>query len=116
MCESLPLTASVAFALQISLGLALAESALFFFVWRLEMLVEPSAGRQSALAFILLGSVVTLQAMVVVGIAWAMVAVSRTTVDADEIGLTLEHPWRRWHGDGGPCATRGGGATGSHSS
>jgi len=87
------------FALQISLGLALAESALFFFVWRLEMLVEPSAGRQSALAFILLGSVVTLQAMVVVGIAWAMVAVSRTTVDADEIGLTLEHPWRRWHGD-----------------
>lgn len=86
-------------ALQIALGLAITESALFFFVWRLEMLVEPAAGRQSALAFILLGSVVTLQAMVVVGIAWAMVAVSRTTVDADEIGLTLEHPWRRWHGD-----------------
>ena len=87
------------FALQIALGLALAESALFFFVWRLGVLVEPAAGRQPALAFILLGSVLTLQAMVVVGIAWAVVAISRTTVDADEIGLTLEHPWRRWHGD-----------------
>jgi hypothetical protein len=72
MCESLPLTAFRRFALQIALGLALAESALFFFVWRLEMLVEPAAGRQSALAFILLGSVVTLQAMVVVGVAWAI--------------------------------------------
>ena len=87
------------FALQIALGLALAESGLFFFVWRLGVLVEPAAGRQPALAFVLLGSVLTLQAMVVVGIAWAVVAISRTTVDADEIGLTLEHPWRRWHGD-----------------
>jgi hypothetical protein len=87
------------FALQIALGLALAESGLFFFVWRLGVLVEPAAGRKPALAFIVLGSVLTLQAMVVVGIAWAVVAISRTTVDADEIGLTLEHPWRRWHGD-----------------
>ena len=87
------------FALQVALGLALAESALFFFVWRLGVLVEPAAGRQPALAFVLLGSVLTLQAMVVVGIAWAVVAISRTTVDADETGLTLEHPWRRWHGD-----------------
>jgi hypothetical protein len=87
------------FALLVALGLALAESALFFFVWRLGVLMEPAAGRQPALAFILLGSVLTLQAMVVVAIAWAVVALSRTTVDADEIGLTLEHPWRRWHGD-----------------
>jgi hypothetical protein len=25
---------------------------------------------------------------------------SRTTLQADVTGLTLEHPWRRWHGAG----------------
>ena len=76
------------FALQIALGLALAESGLFFFVWRLGVLVEPAADRQPALAFILLGSVLTLQAMVVVGIAWAVVALVRgETVNAVYLAL-----------------------------
>jgi hypothetical protein len=87
------------FALQIALALAVAEFGLFFFMWRLGALMEPAANRKAALAFIMLGSVLTFQAMVVIGIAWMLVAVSRTTLDADEIGLTLEHPWRRWHGD-----------------
>src|SRR5262245_53291673 len=86
-------------ALQIALALALAEFGLFFFMSRLGALVEPAASREAALAFIMLGSALTLQAMVVIGLAWTLVAVSRTTVDADDIGLTLEHPWRRWHGD-----------------
>lgn len=86
-------------ALQIALALALAEAGLFFFVWRLGLLVEPASGHRQALGFIVLGTAVTLQAMLVIGIAWTVVAVSRTTLDADEIGLTLEHPWRRWHGD-----------------
>lgn len=88
------------FAMAVALCLALAEIGLFVVVWRLGGLaVEPDATVESALIFITLGSTLTLQAMVVVGVAWALVAVSRTAVDADEIGLTLEHPWRRWHGD-----------------
>src|SRR5262245_62042191 len=87
------------FALQMALVLALAESGLFFFMWRLGVLVEPAASRQAALAFILLGSVLTFQAMLVIGFAWTLVAISRTTVDVHEIGPTPEHPAPRWHGD-----------------
>ena len=45
-----------------------------------------------------LGSAVTLQAMGVVGVAWAVVAMSRTVLRHDVTGISLEHPWRRWHG------------------
>ncbi len=45
-----------------------------------------------------LGSAVTLQAMGVVGVAWVVVAMSRTVLRHDVTGVSLEHPWRRWHG------------------
>jgi hypothetical protein len=31
-------------------------------------------------------------------VAWTVVAISRTTAEGDDESLTLEHPWRRWHG------------------
>jgi hypothetical protein len=86
-------------ALGLSLSLALAEFGLFLLLWRVGMLAQPGSDRRAALAFVVLGSTFTIQAMVIVGIAWAFVAISRTTIEADDIGLTLEHPWRRWHGE-----------------
>lgn len=81
-----------------ALALALLEVGLFALLWRLGSLADPGGDRRAALLFVVLGSAVTLQATAVVGLAWVMVAMSRTTLEADVTGLTLEHPWRRWHG------------------
>ena len=81
-----------------SLGVALVEMGLFLVLWRLGTLVDPGADRRAALMFVAMGSAVTLQAMGVVGVAWVVVAVSRTTLLADITGVSLEHPWRRWRG------------------
>ena len=86
------------FALLLALILALAQCALFGFLWRLGVLVEPTGNPRAALGFVVLGSALTLQAMAVVGVAWTVVAMSRTTAEGDDESLTLEHPWRRWHG------------------
>lgn len=81
-----------------SLGVALVEIGLFVMLWRLGGLVNPGADRRAALLFVALGSAVTLQAMGVVGVAWALVAMSRTALHADVTGVSLDHPWRRWQG------------------
>jgi hypothetical protein len=81
-----------------SVGVALVELGLFAWLWRLGGLVDPGADRNAALLFVVLGSAVTLQAMGVVGVAWAAVAMSRTVLRHDGVGISLEHPWRRWHG------------------
>ena len=81
-----------------SLGVALIEVGLFVMLWRIGGLADPGADRRAALLFVALGSAVTLQAMGVVGVAWVAVAMSQTALHADVTGLTLEHPWRRWHG------------------
>ena len=84
--------------LWLALALAGLEAALFGAVWRLGLLIDPGADRRAAVAFVLLGSALTLQAMIVVGLAWTLVALSRTTLVLDEDHLVLEHPWRRWVG------------------
>jgi hypothetical protein len=84
-------------ALVLALVLALAEAALFVCAWRLGVLVEPGGGSRRALTFVLFGSALTLQATVVVGLAWTLVALSRTELVASD-GVTIEHPWRRWTG------------------
>lgn len=95
------LEASAAFqrlALAFAIGLIVCEFAIFFLAWNLGMFVDPGADRRTAALLVLLGTVLTLQAMGVVGIGWLVVAVSRTTLDFGPEGLALEHPWRRWHG------------------
>lgn len=84
--------------LLLALGLAALEAALFVTLWRLGVLLGTGADRRAALAFVLLGSVLTLQAMGVVGFAWMLVALSRTAAEFDDETLVLEHPWRRWSG------------------
>lgn len=87
--------------LGLALGLIAVELALGALLWRLSATLDPGGDARAAAAFLLLGTVVTLQAMVAVGIAWTIVAISRTTLRHDPSGLTLEHPWRRWHGSSG---------------
>jgi hypothetical protein len=84
--------------LALALGLAVAEAVGFVLVWRLGLLLEPGADRRAAIAFVLLGTTLTLQAMGVVGFAWMLVAQSRTVAEFDDEELALEHPWRRWSG------------------
>ena len=81
-----------------SLGVAVVEIGLFVMLWRAGSLVDPGVDRNAALLFVALGSAVTLQAMGVVGAAWIIVAMSRTVLHQDVTGVSLEHPWRRWHG------------------
>ncbi len=81
-----------------SLGAAVVEIGLFVMLWRVGSLVDPGSDRHAALLFVALGSAVTLQAMGVVGVAWVVVATSRTALHADDTGVSLDHPWRRWHG------------------
>ncbi len=95
------LAASPAFrrlALTVAAALAVLETGLFAAVWRLGLLVEPAGNPHAARAFVLLGTVLTLQAMAVVGVAWTIVALSRTELAWDE-HVRLEHPWRSWFGD-----------------
>ncbi len=86
------------FALMAALVLPLLETGVFVFAWRLGLLLEPGADRRAALAFVALGSALTLQAMAVVGIAWTLMAWSRTTLAHEGDELSLEHPWREWRG------------------
>jgi hypothetical protein len=85
-------------ALIIAIALATLEIGLFASAWRLGALLDPGNDRRAALGFIVLGTALTLQAMVIVGVAWALVAWSRTTLIVDDGNLALEHPWREWSG------------------
>jgi hypothetical protein len=87
--------------LLMALALVAAEVLLFGLAWRLGLLLEPGSDPRAAMAFVLLGSVLTVQAMAVVGMAWLLVALSRTTATFDEDVLALEHPWREWSGGWG---------------
>jgi hypothetical protein len=82
-----------------ALFVALLELAALGLLWRLGAAIDPDTDRRAALLFVLLGSVFTLQAMAVVGIGWIVVAMSRTRLNHDVTGLTLDHPWRHWRGD-----------------
>lgn len=77
-------------------GLALA---LGVFLWRLSTLFQVDGDQRAAALFLLLATLMTLQGMTIVGLAWLIVAVSRAVLRHDAAGLTLEHPWRRWHGE-----------------
>jgi hypothetical protein len=74
------------------------EIALFALLWRIGTLADPGNDRSAALAFIALGTAVTLQAMAVVGVLWVLVAMAWTTLRSDIVGWSLEHPWRSWQG------------------
>jgi hypothetical protein len=80
-------------ALGVAIGLAIAEVVLFVSVWRLGVLIDPGANGSAAQAFVLLGTGLTLQAMIVVGVAWTIVALSRTELEWSD-HVRLEHPWR----------------------
>jgi hypothetical protein len=81
-----------------ALVLAALELAVFVIAWRLGVLFDPSGDPHASALFVALGTVLTLQAMVVVGLGWLLVAMVWTTLEFDEEGLALEHPWRRWRG------------------
>jgi hypothetical protein len=85
-------------ALVTAIVLAMLEIGLFASAWRLGALLDPGNDRRAALGFIALGTALTLQAMVVVGVAWMLVAWSRTSLVMDDEELSLEHPWREWRG------------------
>jgi hypothetical protein len=81
-----------------ALAVVVLEVALFALLWRIGTLADPGNDRRAALAFVALGTAVTLQAMAVVGVLWVMVAMAWTTLRTDAVGWSLEHPWRRWRG------------------
>jgi hypothetical protein len=85
-------------ALAFATVLAIAEVGLFVAVWRMGVLADPGANARAARAFVLLGTMLTLQAMAVTGIAWTVVALSRSELAWDD-RVRLEHPWRQWSGD-----------------
>ena len=64
--------------------LALLEIGLFASAWRLGALLDPGNDRRAALGFVVLGTALTLQAMAIVGVAWTLVAWSRTTLTIDD--------------------------------
>ena len=80
------------------MALVACECIVFLFAWRLGVFLEPSSDPRGAALFLALGTILTIQAMVMVGMAWMLVAVSRTRVEFGPGGLSLEHPWRRWSG------------------
>lgn len=87
---------------RLTLGVALLAASLeigvFVVVWRLGLMVDPGEDRRAAIAFLMLGTVLTLQAMAVMGIGWVLVAMARTSLRWYEDQVELEHPWRSWHG------------------
>jgi len=85
-------------ALVTAIVLALLEIGLFASAWRLGVLLDPGSDRRAALAFVALGTALTLQAMAVVGVAWMMVAWSRTALTIEPEEAVLDHPWRTWQG------------------
>jgi hypothetical protein len=87
-------------ALVVALALVALELAAFWFAGRLTMLAQPDeqAPARVLATFVLFWSLLTLQAMLVAAAAWTMVALSRTTLTAEDHRITLEHPWRRWEG------------------
>lgn len=85
-------------ALAAAIVLALLEIGLFVSAWRLGVLLDPGSDRRAALGFVALGTALTLQAMAIVGIAWMMVALSRTSLTMEPQEIALDHPWREWHG------------------
>jgi hypothetical protein len=85
-------------ALVVALGLAAAEIVLFTSMWQLKVLIDPGADPRAIRVFVVLGTVLTIQAMIVVGIAWMFVALSRTELSWND-RIRLEHPWRRWSGE-----------------
>jgi hypothetical protein len=87
-------------ALVLAIVLALLQIGLFVSAWRLGVLLDPGNDRRAALGFVVLGTVLTLQAMALVGIAWTLVAWSRTSLTIEDDELLLEHPWREWRGGG----------------
>jgi hypothetical protein len=84
--------------LTVATVLAIAEVGLFAAVWRVGILADPGADARAVRAFVLAGTLLTLQAMAAIGIAWTIVALSRTELEWDD-HVRLEHPWRQWSGD-----------------
>ena len=88
---------------RLMLGLALVlialELAAFWYAARLTVLLNPRSASTAELgAFIAFWSLLTVQAMVVAGFAWVIVAVAYTTLSASRDEVRLAHPWRRWSG------------------
>jgi hypothetical protein len=85
-------------ALAVATALAIVEAGLFAAASRIGALADPGANPHAVKAFVLLGTAFTLQAMAAIGIAWTVVALSRTELEWDD-HVRLEHPWRQWSGD-----------------
>jgi len=84
--------------LLVALVLVVLEMGLFAVLWRLGALIDPGADAPAAATFVALGTVLTLQAMALVGVVWLMVALAWTTLRCDIVGWSLDHPWRSWQG------------------
>jgi hypothetical protein len=81
------------------------ECAAFWTAARLTALLRPPSASPAILAtFVLFWTLMTAQAMVVVGYAWTLVALARTTIDFNDRSVELEHPWRAWKGLWGSVA------------
>jgi hypothetical protein len=85
--------------LALALVLVALELAAFWYAARLTVLLNPRTASTAELgAFIGFWSLLTVQAMVVAGFAWVLVAVAYTTLSATASDVRLAHPWRRWSG------------------
>src|SRR4029450_7255794 len=78
--------------------LAVLEIGVFASAWRLGVLLDPGDDRRAAPGLVMRGTALTVQAMAVGGVAWTLMAWSRSTLTIDDDELVLEHPWREWRG------------------
>jgi hypothetical protein len=91
--------------LALALVLVALELAAFWYAAQLTMLLDPGSASTAELgAFIGFWSLLTVQAMVIAGFAWVLVAVSYTTLSVTADEVRLAHPWRRWSGTWGQVA------------
>lgn len=62
--------------------------------------VDGAAHKNLLAVFVVFWTLLTLQAMGAVGLAWMLVALGRTRITVGEGRIRLEHPWRSWRGTG----------------
>ena len=85
--------------LVVALLLVALELAAFWYAAQLTVLLDRTTATTAELgAFIAFWSLLTVQAMVIAGFAWILVAVSYTTLSVTTREVGLAHPWRRWSG------------------
>jgi hypothetical protein len=92
--------------LLVGAAIVLIELGLFWIASRLVPVstVEGSAHKDLLTVFIVFWTLLTLQAMGAVAIGWLLVALGRTRLTVAGGRISVEHPWRSWHGAGDEVA------------